>query len=83
MRSRMAALMGSDAGRALAVCVVAGLWSGIDLAGAAATAWKPEKAVEIIAVNAPGGGSDRIARMMAKVLQEGRLIARDVFEVSP
>lgn len=78
MRSRMAALMGAHAGRALAVCVAAGLWSGIDLAGAAATAWKPEKAVEIIAVNAPGGGSDRIARMMAKVLQEGRLIETPV-----
>jgi putative tricarboxylic transport membrane protein len=70
----MAVLMGSHAGRALAVCVAAGLWSGIDLAGAAASAWKPEKAVEIIAVNAPGGGSDRIARMMAKVLQEGRIV---------
>lgn len=82
MRSRMAALMGSDAGRALAVCVVAGLGSGIDHAGAAATAWKPEKAVEIIAVNAPGGGSDRIARMMAKVLQEGRLIETPVAVVN-
>jgi len=44
------------------------------LAIAAAPAWKPEKAVEIIAVNAPGGGSDRIVRIMAKVLEERRQI---------
>ncbi|MGQ0522455.1 MAG: tripartite tricarboxylate transporter substrate binding protein [Betaproteobacteria bacterium] len=45
---------------------------------AAAQAWKPDKAIEIIAVNAPGGGSDRIARIMAKVLQEGRLLEAPV-----
>jgi len=44
------------------------------LAIAAAPAWKPEKTVEIIAVNAPGGGSDRIVRIMAKVLEERRQI---------
>ena len=38
-------------------------------------AWKPEKAVELIAVNAPGGGSDRICRIMASVLQERRYVA--------
>lgn len=41
-------------------------------AHAAAPPWKPDKAVELIATNAPGGGSDRILRIMAKVLQEGR-----------
>ena len=40
---------------------------------AAPPAWKPEKPIELIAINAPGGGSDRILRIMAKVLQEGRL----------
>lgn len=40
---------------------------------AAPPAWKPDKAIELIATNAPGGGSDRILRIMAKVLQEGRL----------
>lgn len=44
----------------------------ITAAHAQAPAWKPEKAIEIIATNAPGGGSDRILRIMAKVLQEGR-----------
>jgi putative tricarboxylic transport membrane protein len=42
--------------------------------GAAAQEWKPDKAVEIIATNAPGGGSDRIGRMMIKLLQERRLV---------
>lgn len=40
---------------------------------AAPTAWKPDKAIELIAMNAPGGGSDRILRIMAKVMQEGKL----------
>ncbi len=35
-------------------------------------AWKPQRPVELIATNAPGGGSDRIFRIMAKILQEGR-----------
>jgi putative tricarboxylic transport membrane protein len=40
--------------------------------GHADSAWKPEKAVELIAVNAPSGGGDRILRLMTKVLQERR-----------
>ena len=40
--------------------------------GAQAQAWKPERAVELIAMNAPGGGSDRTLRLMAKIMQEGR-----------
>lgn len=40
---------------------------------AAPPAWKPDKAIELIATNAPGGGSDRILRIMAKVMQESRL----------
>jgi len=43
-------------------------------AGAQAqTAWKPERPVELIAMNAPGGGSDRTLRIMAKIFQEIRL----------
>lgn len=37
-------------------------------------AWKPDKPVELIAMNAPGGGSDRILRIMAKIMQEGRYL---------
>ena len=51
-------------------CVAASLGLS-EMPHAAAQTWKPDKPVEIIAVNAPGGGSDRIARIMAKVLQEG------------
>ena len=40
----------------------------------AAAAWKPEKALELIATNAPGGGSDRILRIMTKVMQERRYV---------
>ena len=39
-------------------------------AHAAAAEWKPEGAVELIATNAPGGGSDRILRLMQKILQD-------------
>jgi putative tricarboxylic transport membrane protein len=40
---------------------------------AAAPAWKPDKAIELIAINAPGGGSDRILRIMAKIMTETKL----------
>jgi putative tricarboxylic transport membrane protein len=40
------------------------------LAAHASAQWKPTGAVELIATNAPGGGSDRILRLMQKVMQE-------------
>jgi putative tricarboxylic transport membrane protein len=44
-------------------------------AGAQAqTAWKPERPVELIAMNAPGGGSDRTLRIMAKIMQQTQLV---------
>jgi putative tricarboxylic transport membrane protein len=39
-----------------------------------AQAWKPSKNVEIVVGVSPGGGIDRMARLMQKVLQERRLI---------
>ena len=42
--------------------------------GAAAQEWKPDRPVELIATNAPGGGSDRILRIMTKILQERRYV---------
>jgi putative tricarboxylic transport membrane protein len=36
--------------------------------------WKPDRAVELIAMNAPGGGSDRTLRIMASIMQERRRI---------
>ena len=38
-------------------------------------AWKPEKPVELIALNAPGGGGDRILRIMSSIMQERRHLA--------
>jgi putative tricarboxylic transport membrane protein len=35
---------------------------------ACAQDWKPDKPIELIATNAPGGGSDRILRIMVKIL---------------
>ena len=68
------------------LALVAGVVLGVPLAaggGAAAAAeWKPEKPVEIIAVNAPGGGSDRIARIMVKILQENRYVQTPVSVVN-
>jgi len=41
---------------------------------AAAPIWKPEKAVELIAPSAAGGGTDLTARTIQKILQEKRLV---------
>lgn len=40
--------------------------------------WRPDKPVEIVATNAPGGGSDRIGRIMIKILQDGRYVPTPV-----
>jgi putative tricarboxylic transport membrane protein len=53
---------------ALAACVVSGAPPAIDDAAAAAPEWKPDKPIELIATNAPGGGSDRILRIFVKIL---------------
>lgn len=43
-------------------------------AATAQTAWKPGKPVEIVVGVAPGGGVDRTARLLQKVLQDKRLL---------
>lgn len=48
--------------------------ASVAVSGAQAQAWKPQKPVELIAMNAPGGGSDRTLRIMAKIFQESRLV---------
>lgn len=65
--------------RAIAMlCAVA--WSG----GAVAqfVAWKPEKAVELIAPSAPGGGTDKTARLIQKTWQERRILEAPVVVVN-
>ncbi len=46
----------------------------LNCAQAAAPAWKPEKAVEIVAQSGPGGGTDLTARLIQKILQDRRLV---------
>jgi putative tricarboxylic transport membrane protein len=55
-------------------CYRAALFAAAFAAGSlhAQPAWKPDKAVELIAMNAPGGGSDRVLRIMASIMQERR-----------
>jgi putative tricarboxylic transport membrane protein len=60
---------------ALAVALAAG-------SAHAQSAWKPDRPVELIATNAPGGGSDRILRLMIKVLQERRFVPTPVSVVN-
>src|SRR3954465_5042691 len=36
--------------------------------------WKPDKRIELVVPNAPGGGNDRIARLAQHIAQEKRLI---------
>ena len=54
-----------------ALCLAVLLLAG----GAAGADWKPDKrVVEVIVPNAPGGGNDRLARLLIKVCQEHRLV---------
>ena len=39
-----------------------------------ARAWQPDKPVEIIIPTSPGGGVDRTARVLQKILQDGGLV---------
>jgi putative tricarboxylic transport membrane protein len=52
---------------ALALSLASVLWAG----GAPAQSWKPEKNVELIVPGGAGGGQDRTARVMQKVMQDG------------
>lgn len=71
-RDRLLSLRSTET--ALAACIVLGACLAASKAVGAAQEWKPEKPVEIVALNAPGGGSDRIARIFIKILQERRLV---------
>jgi len=52
----------------VASCAALSAASTMMAGGATAQEWKPDKPVELIATNAPGGGSDRILRILVKVL---------------
>jgi len=53
--------------QAALACCAAMLWA----AGAAGQSWRPEKNVELIVPGGAGGGQDRTARIMQKIMQEG------------
>ena len=54
-------------GLVVAVLVANPCWSG-------AADWTPVKRVEVIVPNAPGGGNDRLVRLVLKIAQEQKLI---------
>lgn len=64
-------MLGSAAYRVRAAGLAIVLVTAVGVAQAQ-PAWKPDKAVELIALNAPGGGGDRILRIMAAIMQERR-----------
>lgn len=39
-----------------------------------AAEWKPAKRIEVVVPNAPGGGNDRLVRLVLKIAQEQKLI---------
>ena len=49
---------------------------------AAQTAWKPEKAIELIAPSAAGGGSDKTARLIQQIWQDKRMLGVPVTVVN-
>jgi len=53
--------------RGLLACCVAALWAS----GAAAQSWKPDRNVELIVPGGAGGGQDRTARILQKIMQGG------------
>jgi putative tricarboxylic transport membrane protein len=49
---------------------------------AAATAWKPDRHVEIIVATSPGSGSDLMARLLERLLREENLLATPALVVN-
>jgi putative tricarboxylic transport membrane protein len=47
-------------------------------AAQAQSAWRPEKAVEIVLPTAPGGTNDLLTRLIQKVLQDGKLVSAPI-----
>jgi len=56
------------------VSLALALAAAVDAAFAQPPAWKPARNVEIVVGVSPGGGIDRTARILQKILQERRLI---------
>src|SRR2546423_8690297 len=56
----------------LPLCALAALWA--PAAAAQTSAWRPEKPIEIVVPSAPGGGTDKTARLIQKIWQEKRAL---------
>lgn len=48
----------------------------------AQSGWRPEKPVEVVLPTAPGGGNDAVARLLAKVLGEQKLVTTPLLVVN-
>lgn len=62
--------------------VIAGALLLAVTATATAQTWKPDKAVEIIVATSPGGGQDRTARVIQRIMQERKLVEAPVSVVN-
>ena len=59
----------------LALFLLAPLAAATGWGQAQAQGWQPERAVEIIVGTSPGGGQDRSARFVQKLIQDNKLVA--------
>ena len=59
-------------------CLAAALLALHACGHVAAADWRPDRRVEIVVPSAPGGGNDRIVRLMIKVSQEQRLVDANI-----
>ena len=55
-------------------CAIAALAVLVTAQNALAQGWKPARNVELVAASAAGGGSDTLARLVQKILQEHKII---------
>lgn len=64
--------------RVVRMAAICGLMLTVATAAMAQSAWKPDRNVEIIVPAAPGGGTDRTARIVQRIFQEGKLVESPV-----
>ena len=69
----------TDQAQTRSVCALLAAFTIVFAAPCAAQpAWKPDHAVEIVVVSAPGGGNDKTGRMMQRIWQESRWLENAV-----
>jgi putative tricarboxylic transport membrane protein len=70
MNRRIRVVRAAAAGLAALAALASGLSTAAD--------WRPDRRVEVVVPSAPGGGNDRIVRLMIKVSQEQRLVDANI-----